>query len=529
MRLNHPVSGRHIELPANINILSTTDIRSRITYINQDFVDVSGFSREELHGQSHNIVRHPDMPATAFDHLWKTLKTGRSWMGIVKNRCKNGDHYWVSAFVTPISKNGKIVEFQSVRTRPDPAHVKAAEAVYETLKSGRASLLRRFSALGIVSKLSLFVTLSILLVSLAAAAWFSLPLPIVLFSAIISSVTSMLGIMCLLRPLKQLANEAKKIADNPLSQLIYSGRADEFGQIDFALRMYHAETGAVIGRIGDAANQLGRYTDSLVSQIEKTSHRTSEQQQETDQVATAINQMAASIQEVACHAQKAADTADRADNETREGQQVVTSASHSISVLADEIHQATEVIKQLETNSNDISRVLDVIRSIAEQTNLLALNAAIEAARAGEHGRGFAVVADEVRALASRTQQSTEEIQQMISTLQEGARSAVNVMENSREKANNSVSQAQQAAEVLQDIGLRVNEITEMNMQIAAAVEQQGAVSEDINRSITSIRDTADANASISKENRHSVREVCNLTSALDELAQQFWSRRNFS
>ncbi|MCT4723899.1 MULTISPECIES: PAS domain-containing protein [Enterobacteriaceae] len=130
MRQNLPVTGRNLELPKDANILSTTSPQSHITYVNPDFIKISGFTEEELLGQPHNIVRHPDMPPAAFEHMWSTLKSGRSWMGLVKNRCKNGDHYWVSAYVTPIAKNGSIVEYQSVRTKPEPEQVLAAEKLY---------------------------------------------------------------------------------------------------------------------------------------------------------------------------------------------------------------------------------------------------------------------------------------------------------------------------------------------------------------------------------------------------------------
>ncbi|ENT2462918.1 PAS domain-containing protein [Escherichia coli] len=139
MRQNLPVTGRNLELPKDANILSTTSPQSHITYVNPDFIKISGFTEEELLGQPHNIVRHPDMPPAAFEHMWSTLKSGRSWMGLVKNRCKNGDHYWVSAYVTPIAKNGSIVEYQSVRTKPEPEQVLAAEKLYAQLRSGKAA------------------------------------------------------------------------------------------------------------------------------------------------------------------------------------------------------------------------------------------------------------------------------------------------------------------------------------------------------------------------------------------------------
>ena len=139
MRQDLPETGRNLELPKDANILSTTSPQSHITYANPDFIKISGFTEEELLGQPHNIVRHPDMPPAAFEHMWSTLKSGRSWMGLVKNRCKNGDHYWVSAYVTPIAKNGSIVEYQSVRTKPEPEQVLAAEKLYAQLRSGKAA------------------------------------------------------------------------------------------------------------------------------------------------------------------------------------------------------------------------------------------------------------------------------------------------------------------------------------------------------------------------------------------------------
>jgi methyl-accepting chemotaxis protein/aerotaxis receptor len=524
MRKNLPVTGRNLELSPGANILSTTSAESHITYVNHDFIKISGFREEELIGQPHNIVRHPDMPINAFEHMWSTLKSGRSWMGLVKNRCKNGDHYWVSAFVTPIKKNGKIVEYQSVRTKPETEHVAAAEKAYAKLRDGKA--LAGKPLLGLRLKMGLVVCASILVGVVGTALITGMPLLGTVPAIIASAGLSSAAIIALLSPLEKLTRMANETANNPLSQGLYTGRHDEFGQIEFALRMMEAETGSVVGRIGDASEQLRKNAASLLDDIASSKRLTAEQQAETDQIATAVTQMAASIQQVASNAQGAADAADKADRETSSGQKLVTHTSQSITGLEAEIRKAAEVIHQLEGQSNDISKVLDVIRGIAEQTNLLALNAAIEAARAGEQGRGFAVVADEVRSLASRTRESTTDIQSMISALQEHALSAVTVMRHSSEQANFSVKNAQEAATALNDIGLRVNEITEMNTQIATAVEQQGAVSEDINRSINSIRDAADISVRTVQKNYESAEAVNRLSAAMNELAQQFWDRR---
>ena len=524
MRQNLPVTGRNLELPKDTNILSTTSPQSHITYVNPDFIKISGFTEEELLGQPHNIVRHPDMPPAAFEHMWSTLKSGRSWMGLVKNRCKNGDHYWVSAYVTPIAKNGSIVEYQSVRTKPEPEQVLAAEKLYAQLRSGKAARPKWAASFSV--KILLLIWGSIISSAMAAGMLTDTSISSLLLATLMSGSLSSVSVLAILSPLGRLVERARNISNNPLSQSIYTGRTDEFGQIEFALRMMQAETGAIVGRIGDASNRLSEHTRGLLKDIESSNVLTVEQQAETDQIATAVNQMAASIQEVASNAQHAADAAGRADTETASGQHLVAHTSQSITALEGEIRQAAQVIHELEGQSNEISKVLDVIRGIAEQTNLLALNAAIEAARAGEQGRGFAVVADEVRSLAARTQQSTTDIQSMISALQERAQSAVTVMEQSSRQAHTSVAHAEEAATALDGIGQRVNEITDMNAQIATAVEQQGAVSEDINRSIINIRDAADTNVQTGQNNLQSAKSVAQLTSALSELAKQFWEKR---
>ena len=522
MKINLPVTGRNVDFAPDANILSTTDLNSAITYANRDFIDVCGYSREELLGAPHNLLRHPDMPPAAFAQMWRTLKSGRSWMGMVKNRCKNGDHYWVSAYATPVTREGTAVEYQSVRTKPDPRRVAAAERAYAQLRAGKR---RKLPAFGMGVKLSAWVIGTSCVTWALGLAAYSLAWQ--LLALVAGCVVGAAGVHVILRPLARLNQRARLIADNPLSQAIYTGRGDECGQIEFALQMLEAQVGAVVGRIGDASLRLSGHAAQLVEHLDSSHASSLGQQAQTDQVAAAIHQMAASVAEVANHALEASKAADQAGSETREGHQRVDESRDAVLRLSDELARATQVIHQLESHSGEISGVLEVIRTIAEQTNLLALNAAIEAARAGEQGRGFAVVADEVRGLAQRTQQSTNEIQRMISTLQGGARDAVQAMAHSSEHVDASVEQAQRAAVALDGISQRVTQITAMSQQIAAAVEEQSAVSEDINRNIVGIRNAGEATVSAGQQSQLSSGDVAALADDLRQLAQEFWGKRH--
>ncbi|KAF1026622.1 MAG: Aerotaxis receptor [Pseudomonas sp.] len=523
MKINLPVTGRNVDVAPDANILSTTDLASAMTYANQDFIDISGYSREELIGAPHNLLRHPDMPREAFAHMWQTLKSGRSWMGMVKNRCKNGDHYWVSAYATPVTREGVTVEYQSVRTQPDARRIQQAERIYARLRAGTR---RAWPVPGVTFTVSAWMLAACAATWGMSAALARYPLVWQWLAVATGSALAVAGVHRVLRPLAQLNRRARLIADNPLSQVVYTGRADEFGRIEFALQMLEAQVGAVVGRIGDASQRLSGHAAELVRHLDSSHASTLGQQTQTDQVATAIHQMSASVAQVASHALQASRAADQAGSETREGHQRVGQSRDAVMRLSEELARATDVIHQLESHSGDISGVLEVIRTLAEQTNLLALNAAIEAARAGEQGRGFAVVADEVRGLAQRTQQSTHEIQRMISTLQGGARDAVLAMAQSSQHVEASVDQAQRAAVALDGISQRVSRITEMSQQIAAAVEEQSAVSEDINRNIIGIRNAGEITVNAGQQSQLSSGDVAGLADDLQRLAQEFWGRR---
>lgn len=363
MKTNLPVSGRAVEFSANANILSTTNPKGAITYVNPDFINISGFSEAELLGVNHNIVRHPDMPPEAFAHMWQTLKDGRSWMGLVKNRCKNGDHYWVSAYVTPMQRNGETVEYQSVRTLPAKALVEAAEHLYAQLRSGKKTNCLRTSRLSVGMRLALASTGVNLLCFAALGLLGALSWSHAAFSMTLSSLLLGSVLRFSLRPLDALARKARNIADNPLSQILYSGRRDQFGQIDFTLQMLEAETRAIVGRIADSSRQLSKEAEELLSAVDNNNCATLRQQGETAQVASAITQMASSVQEVARNAQLTASAANLANQESDRGHQLVEQTRQHIDSLASEVQQTSFVIHQLEQHGNEIDRVPAMTRA----------------------------------------------------------------------------------------------------------------------------------------------------------------------
>jgi len=277
-----------------------------------------------------------------------------------------------------------------------------------------------------------------------------------------------------------------------------------------------------VGGISEGVTQLASAAEELSAVTEQTSAGVNAQKVETDQVATAMNEMAATVQEVARNAEEASEAAVAADQQAREGDRVVSQAVGQIERLAAEVLHSSEAMNQLKQESSKIGGVLDVITSVAQQTNLLALNAAIEAARAGEAGRGFAVVADEVRSLAQRTQQSTEEIQALIASLQTGTHQVSSALDSSREMTDSSVQLARRAGQSLSDITRTVSAIQAMNQQIAAAAEQQSVVADEINRSVLNVREVSEQTSAASEETAASSIELARLGTHLQGLVGQF-------
>ncbi|RMS69784.1 Methyl-accepting chemotaxis protein [Pseudomonas savastanoi] len=343
-----------------------------------------------------------------------------------------------------------------------------------------------------------------------------------LLAIILGMIAAVIITRQITRPLQETLAVVDRIASGDLTQTLAVTRRDELGVLQQGIQRMGSTLRELIGGIRDSVVQIASAAEELSAVTEQTSAGVNSQKVETDQVATAMHEMSATVAEVARNAEQASQAASNADREARDGDKVVGEAIVQIERLANEVGRSADAMNQLEQESDKIGKVMDVIKAVAEQTNLLALNAAIEAARAGEAGRGFAVVADEVRGLAQRTQQSTVEIETLVAALQSGTRQVSSIMLSSRELTVSSVQLSRQAGTSLGSITQTVSNIQAMNQQIAAAAEEQSAVAEEISRSIVNVRDVSEQTASASEETAASSVELARLGGQLQTMVSHF-------
>lgn len=540
MRLNMPVSQHEQPLNEGTVLISRTDAKGVITYANQDFIDISGFTEAELIGKPHNLVRHPDMPPAAFKDFWDTLKGGHAWTGIVKNRCKNGDHYWVEATARPNIDGG----YTSVRVKPTRAQIQAAEALYRDMREGRC---KKVLHQGQLIRPTLFWRLNRhlhgidvgvrlwaanlgaagLFVALAIAALLPDTGPEVLVGlAGLGVFFSLAQAFWLKRdvaqPLKLAVESAQHLAQGNLARSITSSGSNEISKLMESLGAIRNNFHETLYHVRSSVATLHRATRGMTSDAARAAQASQHQADSASSVAAAMEEMSASIEQIGDNTRTAEDISRQSGEQSREGGQIVHDAANEMQSIAQMVNQSASVIRELQGHSQEITSIVTVIREIAEQTNLLALNAAIEAARAGEQGRGFAVVADEVRKLAERTASSTQEITGMVEKIQHGAQQAVTSMESGVDRVAEGVQLAHRAGDSITQIQQSADRVVAAVRDIAHALHEQSAAAQETTQNVERIAHMAEENNAVVAKTLASAQELDKEASNLGGIVAQF-------
>ncbi|RQV08413.1 PAS domain-containing methyl-accepting chemotaxis protein [Burkholderia cenocepacia] len=499
MRNNQPVTQQEFDFPDDVTLMSTTDADSVITYANTTFAQVSGFSNEELVGQPHNVVRHPDMPKEAFADMWATLRRGEPWTALVKNRRKNGDHYWVRANAIPVMRNGTPQGYMSVRTKAPHDETRAADALYRAFREGKAGRRRFHKGLvirtGLLRIASLSQTMSVrarvhsalcvLAPAVVGAGW-ACGLTgggFAAFAGVTVGVAAVAGWWLdaqIVQPLKRLHEQALNVATGESRRGVRMNRADEIGmtlrtinQLGLMFRWLVDDVSEQVHNVQRASNEIAQGNGDLSAR--------------TEQAASSVQQTAASMAEMTATVSSNAETALQAN-------QLSVSASDAAERGGQAVSEVVTTMSEITASSRKIADIIGVIDGIAFQTNILALNAAVEAARAGEQGRGFAVVAGEVRALAQRSANAAKEIKTLIGASVERVESGARIVDGAGKTMEDIVTQVKRVSDLIAEISSSTAEqstgvaqvdqavvhLDNITQQNAALVEQSTAASESL-------------------------------------------------
>jgi len=477
------VTQNEYPLDADTTLMSTTDLHSYMTHSNDTFVQVSGYSLQELLGQPHNMVRHPDMPKAAFADMWYTLQQGEPWSGIVKNRRKNGDHYWVRANAVPMVRNGQMTGYMSIRTRATAEEVAAVEPLYKALNEGRCkkrihkglvvskSWLGRLPAVplrwrvrGVMAVLFLLMAAALLTTS---AGWTALAA-----SAVAVLAGTLVFEQQIVRPVENVARQALKVATGERNSVQHLNRSDELGLTLRAIGQLGLMCRWLINDVSSQVVSVRDGSDRLAQGNEDLNDRTRQTVSNVQQTVATMNQMAASVQSNSATAAEVDKLSVAASSAATEG----GNAMHTVVKTMDDIADSTQ----------QIGSITKLINDIAFQTNILALNAAVEAARAGEQGKGFAVVAGEVRHLASRSANAANDIRRLIDA--------------SASKVQSGSEQVHAAGRTMDDIVEQVKNVTQLIAQISHATSEQATGLSELTRAVAELDSITQKNADLVEE-----------------------------
>ena len=508
------MSQREYPLADDALIMSITDPESHIVYVNLDFVEASGFEHSELTGQPHNVVRHPDMPQQAFADMWNTIKGGESWVGMVKNRRKNGDHYWVRANATPIEQDGRITGYTSVRIKPSRAEVDAAEVLYQKMREGKAGglamhkgLLLRRGALAWMSWLQVMpvrwrIRLGMLLAMTIAALG-------PLLAGQLSSVGSaalilggMVGCFMLERqlaaPLVRILAESKRAARGQPCLGEGLNRVDEIGML---MRNVHQASLNLQSLLKDVT----RRSDAISGSGSMIAQASGDLSGRTESQAGALEQTGASMEELSSAVRYNADNAKQATELAQVASEIAVRGGETVA-------QVVNTMQGINDSSRRIADIISLIDGIAFQTNLLALNAAVEAARAGEQGRGFAVVAGEVRALAARSAEAAKDIKKLIT--------------ESVDRVGQGTEQVGRAGATMTEMVRGIQRVTQLIREISIATEEQSGGVSQIGAAIVQLEQVTQQNGSMVRDMLDAAETLETQMSSLGLATKVFAQRR---